>query len=243
MKNGDSPGTAHTPLGSGIQIALPSLKPPSLRSLILLLIALICSAHCTRAQDSTLVTAAQFKIFIEPVSLIDIYDGPCVRLGAEVPLFRRFSCIGTYGMYGDGYYVKGGIKRYQKKDFGSYFELCAFYKNNTRTVHDNVENFPGSNSPQVGAVCDYTVARNVWGINAEIGAVIWYWRHWTLDGYGGAGVRFRNIATSISDSLQQTLYDYNEGSVARVSYSPTHNQTSITLTAGIRFGYCFRRAD
>lgn len=211
-----------------------------MRFVTTLLYTLVAFTTLGYSQDSTRRSTAMKKIFIEPAALIDIFNGPSLRLGAEFPIAYRWSIIGTYGFYGCGYYLKGGIKAYIKEDM--YIELSFMRKNAWHTVNDNVENFDSSgNNGKPGATVDYAVHQNVWGIHAEYGWQAPAWRHWSLEVYGGVGVKFRTVSISIPDTLQQTLYDFQEGDVARASDVPVHNLARISLVGGVRIGYCFRR--
>jgi hypothetical protein len=135
--------------------------------------------------------------------------------------------------------MQGGLKRYNRAE--DYFiSLSAFYKKQTYTVDDNIETYSSNGTGSVGPAVDYTVRKNAWGINAEIGRDL-IWRHWTFEWFAGICVRVKTVQPSISDTLLSTLYDYTEGDISRLTNTRAWHSVLPSLPCGIRLGYCFWR--
>jgi hypothetical protein len=217
-----------------------------MRRLFILLLAVIFMAPLCRAEDTCHVSFAMGKVFIEPIALIDVYNGYSLRMGAEFPVSKRLSAIGTVGLYGNGYYFKGGLKRYFKPDNmeDMFLEVNCFYKNNTYDVSDNVRRYDsGSYEAKPGADFSYTVSKRVFGLNLEIGGAkaLGEHSHFAVEWFTGLGVRVRTVSPNISDSVQNELYHYHESIIQDLSDSRKENKVSMTLVLGVRVGYCFRR--
>ncbi len=64
------------------------------------------------AQDSTSAYIPTWRLFIEPLAILDPMSGSSLRLGAELPVGRDVSVIAVGGAYYRGYYCKAGFKHY-----------------------------------------------------------------------------------------------------------------------------------
>ena len=200
--------------------------------------------------DSAKMYDISKRVFIEPLALIDVYNASSLRLGIEWPVAKNFcSVYFAYGLYtlhpssaNYGEYVKFGFKLYPYTLFTKrvvknpiYASLYFFYKSQAFTVDDNIENPNGSSGQPV----TYNVKKRSEGIQAEMGTVFAY-RHLCFEPYVGLGMRLSTVANSISDSLFQSLYDIQEGSVNRVGNANKTDNLLPSMALGVRLSYLFK---
>ena len=213
-----------------------------MKRLFLIIIILLPHFGFARATDSC-ASQAMKKLFIEPFPLVDFYNSPSLRLGGELPIGYNRSAIATVGVYPMGYYLKAGIKQYGKRGRSKnrYFSVNAFYKNEGYAMVDNIlVTDPYLHKPTAeGPKVDYDVHKRVGGINVEVGQA--YFRgNLSLEWYAGAGIRIKTATVSISDSLQNRLYNFTESEIENYTDRSAKNAVLPSLSLGIRIGYVFK---
>ena len=204
-------------------------------------VALLSSA-LSMAQDSVLASSAMKKIFIEPMALIDIFNGPSLRAGVELPFSKTMSAFVTVGIYdntfANGCYLKGGIKKYWtgKGRKNHFVDISFFYKKETLFIQDYV----GTQAPILSEPVNYTVPKQALGLNVETG-YSYNWRRLAYEWYTGVGIRIKTASPSISDSLLNNTYLYTGDETYMATYSRAFKAYWPSLIFGIRVGYMLKQ--
>jgi hypothetical protein len=186
---------------------------------------------------------------IMPLSIVDSWGLPSLRIANEVRLFPGWSYELDLGYYFPDYEPKHkkiqGI--YLSNQFRHYFFLrsgfIAFqilYKNQNFVLKDSVTVETGvTSNPFYKFYSPIHVQRRVLALNCVIGKQIFFDRFiWEI--YGGLGFRIRNVI-HLSETVQGGFYDYMEFESTRQLYSPIKNDLHPNLVLGFKFGYWILR--
>ena len=180
------------------------------------------------------------SVFIEPTSLMDIYNGSCLKIGTQYYLGKRWAAYGVGGIYQHGTYGKAGIKLFLNHPREDYIS-CSFYlKHLTRTITDNRRQFDTGRGYVEGNEYAYSILKRGWGVNIEMGEQA-SGRYFTFEYFGGIGLRSRTVTSSIGDSVYATLYHYHESIIENLTNGPSYREILPTLSCGIRLGIVYHR--
>lgn len=185
--------------------------------------------------DSNLKDLRLKTIFIEPLSLID----QSFRFGTEHRLCGTWALVGTGGFYYNnarGWMVKSELKKYvgtNKGGVSTYFSLEYFYKQVVNHASDSITSMPGYRT-------DYVTNAYVTAGRIKYGAVTTLFHHLVIEWYAGAGLRYRNVLSTLTHDQYDHIY-YNVDSElikeeARYANAPA-KAIRPDLTLGIRFGF------
>ena len=210
--------------------------------LVIIFYASLFYASLSIAQDGMLASPGMKKVFIEPMALIDIFKGPSLRAGVELPFSKTMSAFVTVGIYdntfANGCYLKGGIKKYWtgKGRKNHFVDISFFYKKETLFIQDYV----GTQAPILSEPVNYTVPKQALGLNVETG-YSYNWRRLAYEWYTGVGIRIKTASPSISDSLLNNTYLYTGDETYMATYSRAFKAYWPSLIFGIRVGYMLKQ--
>ena len=201
-----------------------------MRKLILILFLAISTCSAFAQGDAVIHTG----IGINGAELINIIrDEPCVRFSIEQRFLKHYAVLLEYGVYYEsaGYNFRAEIKRYDifnSKNPGTpnYIGLVWTTKNH---FYKELVNFYADSSQNSTNAKPFNITREAYTYDLVIGWVILS-RHFYLDGYLGAGVRFKKIG-GITPAYETSMED-NAGLVDLI---PGHHVLP-DFTVGIRLG-------
>ncbi|MCH2229236.1 MAG: DUF3575 domain-containing protein [Crocinitomicaceae bacterium] len=165
--------------------------------------------------QSDLIFSNKLSVRLAPLSLIDFYNGSCYKIGLEVSLFKSTSITADYGGYFKnfnvwknytGYNIDVGLKYYLKHQLhqGFYISLNYFYKNQGFDYKDSIKEASSA------YYTEYRTQKYVTCVNINIGMLNLYNKRFILDFFGGIGIRYKNVSSSISiDDLKNGI-EYND---------------------------------
>ena len=209
---------------------------------LLIICTLLCTAafgkkhiHKTDTTDYTNLRLRYF--FIEPISLIDVYNGSSIRLGTEYSINKHYAANVTLGTYWGTYYLlKLEMKRYVafrgKERY--YLSLQYFYKHTDLGVVDNSKTIP-KGSP--GYDINYNVNKYASFINVNAGLITFHKHHIIIDGYCGVGLRYHTVTLEhITPAQADDRYHSSESAIDDF----TNNNDKgfrLNISLGMRFGF------
>ena len=210
------------------------------------ILTLICLALCFNSFakkrihkiDSTDYSNTRLRyFFIEPISLIDIYNKSSLRLGTEYSISKRYAAGATVGAYGSGYYAcKLEMKRYfafrAKQRY--YVSLQYFYKHTDLTVNDVSRTLP-KGSP--GYDINYKVNRYASFMNINTGIVTFHRHHFIFDGYMGIGIRYHSVTVEgLTPAQDEDRFFYHDSVIDKYT-NGNDEGWRLNLSLGVRFGF------
>lgn len=211
-----------------------------------LLIFLFCTtASMSQAQEED--NRLTFKI--SPLSLINLYDGPCYKVGAELKIYRNLAAYFEYGGYFNvghnhwwwkehihGFLTKSELRFYLNKDglaSGGYLSTEYYYRKQDfgfwATIrHDSTE-----------SIKDYHIWKEVNCFNLKYG----YQEvdgPLALDMFAGMGVWLMNARDDLSDTERINIKTgEHEGGTAAAHIRAVGKEVWFPFTFGVRIGYGF----
>lgn len=185
-----------------------------------------------------------YVIKIMPLSIVDSWGLPSIRIANEIRLFKGWNYELDLGIYFPedaprhenikGVYLSNQFRHY----FFLYSGFIAFqiiYKNQQFTLRDSVTVETGvSSNPYYKFYSPIDIQRRALSVNTVIGKQIFFDRFvWEI--YGGLGFRIRNVS-HLTEKLDG-FYDYMEYETTQQLYSPTKNEVHLNLVLGFKLGY------
>jgi len=212
------------------------------KTLILFIVLFAMKARGQTSTSNTSFTNYNFY-FIEPLSALDFFNGPCLRLGSEFPLNYKYSLSITLGVYFEkGDLLKKELKRYYQNDEKErqFISIGYEYINHVHYVNDVYERIDSVSGavPLNNMSVSYSVGKHINDFYFKYGYDILWKHHWLFEFYTGLGVRFKDANKSITDSVQSKLYHFNESMIEYYSFHTGHFVQPIALL-GIKVGKLF----
>jgi hypothetical protein len=191
----------------------------------------------------------KFFVALSPLALADIFDGASGRVSAEFKLHRNITLStegGTYFNYihtskidPRGFLVKPCVKYYLNKDGvagGRYLALEYLYKNQDYDFKDSMA------TASIRFERQYPMNRVVHSLSVKYGNVANYGRHFILEWYCGAGVRYIRSKSGLTTNEADAILEGDEnGCLFQESFiRKTGNIFSPNIVAGIKIGYSIK---
>lgn len=194
-----------------------------------------------------------FRLTITPLSILDVYNGPNIRLGGEFHLNAKTSSFTAMGVYVagipsmtnndwqgiKGFYVVEEIRRYwddspdftQRNEF-TYWGIEASYGTQAYTRNDSVDNGNGYRT------VNYYNQRTFAGVAANIGAIFTYKSPFYWGFNFGFGLRYNKVINNLTmeEALSRELGDYTVPTTW-IQKKGTHIIPKFNI--GLKIGYCF----
>lgn len=181
-------------------------------------------------------------IFIEPIALIDGYNGSSLRIGTEYSFNRRYTVTATVGTYFSMpyYMLKLEAKRYF--DFNAderyYLSLQYFYKHNNHILHDYIPDSLDRNKHIEDVT--YHIEKFATGISLNGGYVKFHKHGLIIEGYTGIGMRYRvGNLHDITHDKQELLFHYHEDTAGNFTDSPGTGWI-FEILLGMRIGWRYK---
>lgn len=160
---------------------------------------LLAGQFCLAQIDTTLIDN-KICIKTNPLAFIDYYGGCSYRLGAEFKVIHNIAFsfeLGKYYDYGldklslmihpNGFIIRPEIKYYLNKyklSTGKYVSLDVFYK---KINFDHKDSISLPSTPIFEK--QYTIWKDIYGINARYGSLIVHKKKFVFEWYVGGGIR------------------------------------------------------
>lgn len=211
--------------------------------LLILLILCFLSLYSQKKHNPCLIQPG-YVVKIMPLSIIDSWGPPSLRIANEIRLFSGWNYELDLGFYFPddaprhekikGIYISNQFRHY----FFLYSGFIAFqilYKNQNFILKDSVTVKKGvSSNPYYKFLSPIAIERKALAFNCVIGKQLFFDRFiWEI--YGGIGFRIRNVQ-HLSEK-ENGYYDYMEYGTTRQMYTPVHQDFQPNLVLGFKFGY------
>ena len=213
----------------------------------IIFILFLFSIHVCFAQKDTIILDNKICLKTSPLAFIDPWGGYSYRIGAEFKIIHNtaFSIeLGSYHGFGkkldvkihpQGYIIRPEFKVYLNKhrlSVGRYISLDCFYKKINFDFLDSIR-LPSTPIFQK----QYTIWKEIYGINGRIGFLNVYKKKFILEWYFGAGVRIINGHNSLSPTEDDNvLTGENHGDLIGDGQRAIHGIWP-NLTIGLKIGY------
>ena len=207
------------------------------KNLVLCILILFC--FNVKAQSDS-IFSNKYSVRLAPLSLIDFYNGSCYKVGLEIPLFNNTSITADYGGYFKnfnvwknytGYNIDFGLKYYLKNQLykGLYVSLNYFYKNQGFDYKDSIQ-------ASTTYYTEYRTQKHVTCVNLNIGIVKLYSKRFILDFFGGIGIRYKNVNSSLPIDVLRNGIEYSDSQSLYFLVTPG-DFVYPNINIGLRIGY------
>ena len=191
----------------------------------------------------------KYYISISPLGLLDFTDGSSIRMSADARIYKRISISAEAGFYTSlgnffsfkddprGLIIKPALKYYFNKKkifFGPFIALEYQYKQQVYRASDSIK-IDGM-APYYRK--NYEMTRYVNCINAKYGVVSNITKRIVLEWFVGAGIRFFNSATELTQQeYDNMITGEGHGNSAEAGFSRTVGRHIYpNITAGVKLG-------
>lgn len=202
------------------------------------------SSYCQTKHNPCLIQPG-YAAKMMPLSLIDSWGLPSLRIANEFRLFQGLSYEIDYGYYFPDYqpyhqnikglYLSNQLRHY----FFLYSGFIAFqviYKSQNFTLKDSVTVETGvSTNPYYKIPSSIQIERKAFALNVVVGKQTFFDR-FIVEIYGGLGIRIRNVQHLTENTLSGT-YDYTQFKTTQQLYGPSKNEIQPNIVLGFKFGY------
>ncbi|WP_196887386.1 hypothetical protein [Aureivirga sp. CE67] len=200
------------------------------------------------AQEEEDFDNPRMMVKLSPLSLIDIFDNPSLRLGSEINVYKNVSLeieAGTYfkdiyvhKLNGEGYLFKPSIKLYTYKGTDERSDKCMSYLSleyMNKFQRYNVKDSISINGYDYQK--KYQLRRKVDAFSLKAGTVYIFKKRFVLEFYGGVGIRFSSTKSDISQiELDNIIPEFDESTPDTYAKN-IGNCSSINMILGIKVGY------
>ena len=176
-----------------------------------------------------------------PLSILGIYTGPSIRLGAEYKLKD------TWSLYNElGYFIgnRGGIAKFELKHYlddwdknvGTYVSAELTYKYQHYQTSDTIAKINQANLQIIRYEKNYSVTKHVECLTIKYGVMKVYKYGILFDAFVGLGIRLKQATSSLS-------YDENQNIKHSSDYGPNvltnkaGNSIYPNIDLGVKIGY------
>ena len=222
------------------------VMPNYIRTTILFIIILSTQIACGQ-KDS--VIDNRFCVKVSPLSLLNHYDGPCYKVGAEIKLHNNISTYFEYGGYVKikesifyaknnltGFILKSEIKYYlNRKNLttGQYISLEYSYKN---------QNFGFWGNIKVDSLTtyykDYNISKDVSCFNLKFGEVSNKNKWFIFEYFAGMGILFMKGSNNLTEfERENIMHGEKQGGNPAGLIRLTQPWATLSITAGIKLGF------
>jgi len=210
-----------------------------LRNIILL--SFITVSGNTKAQSYSEVVN-NLSVRFAPLSLIDFYNGSSYKLGFEKKLFQSTSFHADFGGYFKnfnglknctGFNADIGLRYYfidKQINQGTYLTLNYFYKEQGFNKHDSIQSNPTYFK-------EYRTQKYVTCLNLNIGYLEIFYDRLILDVFGGFGVRFKKVNSTLQDEEFENAIYYSD---SQSDYFIVRPGKYVRLNFNVRFRVAYR---
>lgn len=216
-----------------------------MKTTILLILLVLTKIIC--GQDS--LTDCKFSIKTAPLSLINLYDGPCYKIGAEIKLYKNVSTYIEYGGYipvghtgwwwkenAAGFQIRPEIKLYLNEKgltSGNYISVEYFYKK------QNFDFWATIKYDTTKTLTNYHIWKEVSCFNIKYGELlIGQKSRFFIEYFAGLGVWFNNGKDNLTDTDRKNIQiGEGQGGIAAGLIRSTEQQTWLNITAGLKLGF------
>lgn len=217
---------------------------------IIFFVILLISTESIYSQDT--LRDCKFSIKTSPLSLINLYDGPCCKLGTEIKLYKNVSASIEYGGYIPightawwwkentvGFQIKPEIKLYLNKKgltSGKYISVEYFYKK------QNFDFWATIKHDTTSSLNNYHIWKEVSCFNIKYGALlIGQKSRFFLEYFAGLGVWFATGKDNLTDHDRSNIKGgEGQGGIAADVIRTVGQYTLPNLTAGLKIGWRIR---
>ncbi|MEY4835135.1 MAG: hypothetical protein RI980_1250 [Bacteroidota bacterium] len=197
------------------------------------------------SQRNTLVRE-NFSVTISPLSLIDVFDGSSIRIGADMRLTNnvRFSFeagsyykeLTTYKIKPIGFIIKPEIKFcvITKSENNQYLGIEYQYKEQAYDFKDSISINHGDNFEK-----QYSIKRKMNCISLKYSCVEKISKKITFEYFGGFGIRFLRSSNNLTKEENEGILDdeIHGGTQAEYQIRPIGKINTVNFIAGIKLGY------
>jgi hypothetical protein len=188
--------------------------------------------------------------------LIDVNDGPSLRIGVEYKTGSRFAvCLdGRYYFYTHsgwiakseitGYSVIPEVKYYltnkksmDGKEVKRYFSLQDAYKDQAYSYYDSIALGSGVHISKRARMHQYVNT-----LTMNYGEVYCYKNRFIIEVFGGIGIRIVRSTSNLTKAEYENIIDYHDwtGDITDVPNRKVGSWISPTICAGLKLGYVLR---
>lgn len=211
------------------------------RYLIFFLFFLKISAAQSLSEGNNIIVS------FSPLALTDLFDGPSVRAGAEIQLYKNISATLEGGYYlrylkstkidPDGYIIRPGLKKYLngQSGKGKYIALEYQYKNQGFDFRDSIVMDASRFEKQ------YAIQRVAHSVVFKYGKLIHIGSHFVFEWYCGAGIRHIRSHSDLSPEEEAGILSGEAGDcpIQEDIIRLTGTRIFPDFRAGIKVGYTF----
>lgn len=213
---------------------------------VLLLIANNANAQKDAVQD------CKISIKTSPLSIINLYDGPCIKIGAETKLTKNFAFYAECGGYIpvgythwwwkqniQGLQFKTEIKAYLNnygRTSGNFLSIEYYYKNENFGFWATIKKDTTQN------LRNYHLWKESSAFNFKFGNLsVNNGRKTIVEYFVGAGVWLNNGRDDLTDNERNNIViGEGQGGLASGLIRAVGRQTWVSVTAGLKIGYSIK---
>ena len=212
----------------------------------ILAIFLIIATNSYAQKDS--LQDCKTSIKISPLSIINLYDGPCLKLGVETKLIKNIAFYAECGGYIpvgynhwwwkkeiQGFQFKTEIKAYlnnQGTTSGNYLSIEYYYKNENFGFWATIKKDTAKN------LQDYHLWKESSAFNLKFGNLsVKKGGKIIVEYFVGAGVWLNNGRDNLTDTERNNIViGEGQGGLAAALIRAVGQQTWLSVTAGLKIG-------
>jgi hypothetical protein len=184
-----------------------------------------------------------FNLRLAPIALIDFYNGATYKGGLELAVFNNNTITieggGFFNNFNgltniNGYLIDVGFRHYLNSKTANhypYFSVNYIYKNQSFDIADSIAGL-------VPYHVTYTTEKQVHCANLNVGKTIVIKQHLLVDVYGGIGIRWKDVNSSLSESELENAVTYNDSQSLYFLVTPGQF-IYPNVQFGLRLGWIF----
>lgn len=187
------------------------------------------------------IVDSKFCLKFAPLSLLGIYTGPSIRLGAEYKLKD------TWSLYNElGYFIgnRGGIAKFElkhylddwEKNVGTYVSAELTYKYQHYQTSDTIAKINQSNLQITKYEKNYSVTKHVECLTIKYGVMKVYKYGILIDAFVGLGIRIKQATSSLTYEENQNI-KHSSDYGPNVFTNQAGNKIYPNIDLGVKIGY------
>uniref|UniRef100_UPI00375021B8 hypothetical protein n=1 Tax=Flavobacterium sp. TaxID=239 RepID=UPI00375021B8 len=214
--------------------------------LIVFLLLSITTSYAQKETNKESDFDPKIVLYIAPLSLIDFFDGPSIRYGADIKLHKKLFFSFEAGNYlpssesvkrnSSGYLIKPEIKFkiLENKYNTQYLGIEYQYKQQSYEFKDSISVSVGSNFEK-----QYSMNRKINCISLKYSFVEELGEKFTFTYYLGLGIRFIKSSNNLTQAENDGILDdeFHGGTQVESFIRPIGTINTVNFLIGIKFGY------